>query len=134
MIKKRLAAIAGVAALAAALASAGTADAATTASARPLAISSYCYFSSLQNTLSEGSGGSDVEQAQCELNWAFALGSTTNYGNGPHGGLIVDGSFGANTLAATKAFQKCAGISQDGIIGPNTWAQLNKWVNASSYC
>ncbi len=57
MIKKRLAAIAGVAALAATLASTGTAGAATAASVSPLAISSYCGYTSAQNQLVEGDTG-----------------------------------------------------------------------------
>lgn len=38
--------------------------------------------------------------------------------------LNADGIFGAKTAAAVKAFQKAAGLTQDGIAGPNTWAAL----------
>lgn len=38
----------------------------------------------------------------------------------------VDGIFGAHTRAATIAFQKSAGLKQDGIIGPKTWPALLK--------
>jgi zinc D-Ala-D-Ala carboxypeptidase len=102
--------------------------------AQPKAISSYCGYTSSQPTLSEGSSGTAVKQAQCELNWAYAYGSSNNYGNGANGGLTVDGQFGANTLAATRAFQSCAHISVDGVIGPNTWSELNYWVNQPTYC
>ncbi|MBR2592851.1 MAG: peptidoglycan-binding protein [Oscillospiraceae bacterium] len=36
----------------------------------------------------------------------------------------ADGSYGAETVAAVKAFQKAAGLQQDGVIGPKTWAAL----------
>ncbi|WP_313353280.1 N-acetylmuramidase domain-containing protein [Paracoccus sp. (in: a-proteobacteria)] len=38
----------------------------------------------------------------------------------------ADGIFGANTRAATIAFQKFAGLAPDGIIGPISWAALLK--------
>ena len=36
----------------------------------------------------------------------------------------ADGSYGAETVSAVKAFQKANGLQQDGIIGPKTWAKL----------
>lgn len=36
--------------------------------------------------------------------------------------LTVDGSFGAHTEEATKAFQGEKGLTQDGIVGEHTWA------------
>lgn len=36
----------------------------------------------------------------------------------------ADGQYGAETVAAVKAFQKKNGLGQDGIIGPKTWAKL----------
>ncbi|SMO78587.1 N-acetylmuramidase domain-containing protein [Paracoccus laeviglucosivorans] len=38
----------------------------------------------------------------------------------------VDGIFGSDTDAATRAFQKSVGLKDDGIIGPLTWAALIK--------
>ena len=35
-----------------------------------------------------------------------------------------DGIFGPNTDKAVKAFQRANGLSQDGDIGPKTWAKL----------
>lgn len=102
--------------------------------AKPGAISSFCSFTGAQPLLQRGSQGTAVKQAQCELNWAFAFGSSNNYGNGPRGGLTVDGDFGNNTDAATRAFQRCAGDTVDGKIGPQTWASLNFWVNQPTFC
>jgi zinc D-Ala-D-Ala carboxypeptidase len=101
--------------------------------AKPRASSSLCHYTSSQPELSEGSSGTAVKQAQCELNWAYAYGHSTNYGNGAYGGLTVDGDFGAHTNAATRNFQACVHISVDGIIGPDTWSELNYWVNQSGY-
>ena len=38
----------------------------------------------------------------------------------------IDGSFGRETLAALKAFQKANGLKTDGICGPKTWAVIEK--------
>jgi peptidoglycan hydrolase-like protein with peptidoglycan-binding domain len=38
--------------------------------------------------------------------------------------VSTDGAFGPQTAAAVKAFQKQAGLTQDGIVGPVTWAKL----------
>lgn len=56
--------------------------------------------------------GEDVRWAQARLN---ALG----YNSG-----TPDGIFGPNTDKAVKAFQRANGLSQDGDIGPKTWAKL----------
>ena len=40
------------------------------------------------------------------------------------GGLELDSSFGPNTNASTIAFQKKKKLTQDGIIGKNTWTAL----------
>ncbi len=45
----------------------------------------------------------------------------------------VDGSFGAATERAVKAFQKSEGLTQDGVVGQTTWQELYaEWVNAQS--
>jgi peptidoglycan hydrolase-like protein with peptidoglycan-binding domain len=37
----------------------------------------------------------------------------------------ADGSFGAKTQSAVKAFQKNHNLNADGIVGPKTWETLN---------
>ena len=39
-------------------------------------------------------------------------------------GIVADGDFGPNTLAAVKHFQKSNDLDADGIVGRNTWAAL----------
>jgi len=38
--------------------------------------------------------------------------------------VTVDSKFGAATDKAVKAFQKKAGLLQDGVVGPKTWTKL----------
>ena len=90
----------------------------------PNALSSLCGYTSSQPTLAYGSTGTAVRQAQCELNWAY---------QNPRGALAVDGIFGTATKNATINFQKCVHLSADGIIGPDTWSELNYWVTNSHY-
>tara|TARA_Y100001938_G_C8077492_1_gene426990 strand:- start:504 stop:1313 length:810 start_codon:yes stop_codon:yes gene_type:complete len=59
-----------------------------------------------------GSRGSEVVKVQEALN------------NGGYGPLDTDGIFGRGTEAAVKRFQKDAGVSVDGIVGPNTMAAI----------
>ncbi|QAA33058.1 peptidoglycan-binding domain-containing protein [Clostridium manihotivorum] len=57
-------------------------------------------------------GGSDVIAVQGLLNTKI------------NAGLTTDGSFGSLTYNAVKSFQASKGLSQDGVVGPNTWRAL----------
>jgi peptidoglycan hydrolase-like protein with peptidoglycan-binding domain len=47
-----------------------------------------------------------------------------------HGSAIAaDGAFGPQTRAAVQAFQTSKSLASDGIVGPNTWAELIKNMN-----
>lgn len=62
-------------------------------------------------TVQQGSRGAAVQQLQQMLNQGGAS-------------LAVDGIFGAQTRQAVIAYQRSAGLTPDGIVGPKTWAQL----------
>lgn len=65
-------------------------------------------------TIRKGSTGEDVKYCQQLL---MKLG----YDLSPYND---DGKFGNKTVAAVKAFQKSAGLNQDGVVGPLTWDAL----------
>ena len=46
--------------------------------------------------------------------------------------LTVDGYFGSDTESAVKSFQRSKGLSQDGIVGTNTWSALIATVQQGS--
>lgn len=89
-------------------------------SVTPSALGRFCRYTGSQPTLREGSRGTAVKQAQCEINYTLL-----------HTTVAVDGDFGPKTLAAVRQVQSCAHIHVDGIIGPDTWSVLNYW-NASN--
>ena len=64
-------------------------------------------------TIRKGSAGNPVRRAQKRL----TLGGYDTGG--------VDGIFGAKTETAVKRFQKDRGLTQDGIVGPNTWNEID---------
>ena len=41
----------------------------------------------------------------------------------------ADGSFGAKTTAAVKAYQRAYDLEVDGIVGINTWSSMNDGLN-----
>lgn len=67
-------------------------------------------------TLRRGDKGEDVKALQQML-------IDRGYDLGKWG---ADGSYGAQTAEAVKAFQRSCGLTADGICGPKTWAALEK--------
>ena len=72
-----------------------------------------------RDTLRKGDVGEDVAELQRKL---IKLG----YSCGPDG---ADGDFGNNTFRAVKAFQKDAGLVQDGVAGPQTLKAIEAKLN-----
>ncbi len=70
-------------------------------------------------TLRKGSKGDAVRELQTML---LKLG----YDLGPCG---IDGDFGKSTDAAVRSFQSDHWLTVDGVVGKNTWAELEKSVN-----
>lgn len=95
-------------------------SAVVTAPSSQAAINVKCRYTSSQATLSYGSYGTTVKQAQCEL--YFSMKNTD---------IAWDGSFGPATLALVKKFQGCAHLAVDGVIGPKTWSSLNYWSGSA---
>ncbi|EWM12285.1 GH25 family lysozyme, partial [Kutzneria sp. 744] len=85
-----------------------------------------CGHSSTQPSLKQGATGTEVQEAQCELNLATKASRYTPIG--------ADGTFGPATDARVRVFQQCAGLGVDGVVGPNTWAALNTWAAHPRRC
>ncbi|GHF78263.1 hypothetical protein GCM10018783_55610 [Streptomyces griseosporeus] len=100
--------------------------AAVTAAAEPSGVITHgaddvCNYTNQRPTLKTGSSGRAVQQAQCYLNNAI-----------PGLDLDEDGDFGPVTARATKQFQRCAGITVDGVIAAQTWSFLVFWANSTA--
>lgn len=65
-----------------------------------------------KNTVQQGSRGKVVSCLQIMLNKVMKS------------GLAVDGAFGKNTKTAVKQFQKSCSLTQDGVVGIQTWTKL----------
>lgn len=77
---------------------------------------------SIPSTCRYGNKNSTVKYMQeCLLSLGYSL---------PKNG--ADGSFGPETLAAVKAFQKDHSLTVDGICGPKTWAEILKAEETAS--
>lgn len=75
-------------------------------------------------TISRGSRGMVVSELQTKLNrWNIKY----KIGLAP---LTVSGVFGAATEARVIRFQRWAGLVRDGVVGPKTWAALDRAVGA----
>ena len=70
----------------------------------------------MARNLRRGNRGTDVAQLQSDLNRYLS----------PVPLLAVDGDFGRNTDVAVKAFQRREGLTPDGIVGPKTFAALQR--------
>jgi lysozyme len=68
----------------------------------------------MPQTIKDGSTGPDVRWAQYLLVRRLILTDATQ----------IDGNFGPQTEAAVKEFQQAAGLTVDGIVGPQTWGAL----------
>ena len=75
-----------------------------------------------RDTIRKGAKGPTVVEAQGLLIRA-------GYSLPKHG---ADGSFGAETEEAVKAFQRDNGLTADGIVGPLTWAALDQAASGAS--
>lgn len=69
------------------------------------------------NNLQSGSRGQKVSQLQYMLNVMAEYVSSIPP-------VAVDGIFGPRTQEAVRAFQRFAGLPEDGIVGPQTWNAL----------
>ena len=87
---------------------------ATQARSRTAAASAKSGFDAPNITLKEGAKGRHVETLQGRL-------KKLGFDPGP-----IDGDFGPKTEKAVKSFQRDAGEHVDGIVGPKTWAALEK--------
>lgn len=72
------------------------------------------------DVLSKGDKGKDVRELQAQL-------LTLGYDLGSYG---ADGDFGKATEKAVKKFQKDHGLQQDGIVGPQTQAEIDESLKA----
>jgi peptidoglycan hydrolase-like protein with peptidoglycan-binding domain len=75
-------------------------------------------------TLSNGSSGVWVQALQDTLNFYYPGVYPDNYPDSFTPYLSSDGSFGAQTYHAVVNFQYALGLSDDGIVGPQTWRDL----------
>ena len=76
--------------------------------------------------LRRGSTGADVEMVQFWLSGLAQFSSAIP-------GVTVDGTYGAATESAVRAFQRQQGLTVDGIVGQATWDALYAaWVSAQS--
>ncbi|MGW2255171.1 peptidoglycan-binding domain-containing protein [Kitasatospora sp. NPDC001660] len=105
----------------------GTAGSAAATTASPDQASSVCNYTNSEPFLSRGDTGTAVKQLQCELNYSLNPNLFTP--------LVVDGIFGQATSDAVYNFQGCVGITQDRLVGSQTWSKLDYWtVNPSYAC
>lgn len=71
-------------------------------------------------TYRQGNSGACVKNIQTIITMNTRSGSCGNVNTA----VVIDGSFGPNTAAGVKAFQRENCLTADGIVGPNTWRAL----------
>jgi peptidoglycan hydrolase-like protein with peptidoglycan-binding domain len=81
-------------------------------------------FTACPPTLQRGSYGTWVKVLQTRLNYQFATNGVSTYPNTITDSLVIDGDFGAKTQAMVVNYQYGWALSVDGIVGPQTWANL----------
>jgi peptidoglycan hydrolase-like protein with peptidoglycan-binding domain len=55
------------------------------------------------------------------------------YGTGANYGVFADGEYGPGTEAAVQAFQRDQGLTDDGVVGPQTWGRLQDQLTLLSF-
>jgi peptidoglycan hydrolase-like protein with peptidoglycan-binding domain len=86
---------------------------------------------SCPRTVSYGSSGEQVKTLQKMLNSRYKAGMFKASPNKFHYPLAVDGSFGPQTQAAVKDYQKAQNLHVDGVVGPHTWYKMG-YIHCSS--
>ena len=77
------------------------------------------YSQAFFHTVSSGNRGVDVLAAQYLL-------------QARNVSVTADGDFGSGTVSAVRSFQSGAGLTQDGVVGPQTWGALVVTVRSGS--
>lgn len=54
------------------------------------------------------------------------------YGTGANYGVFADGEYGPGSEAAVQEFQRAQGLTDDGIVGPQTWGRLQEQLTRLS--
>ncbi|MFE9657407.1 peptidoglycan-binding protein [Micromonospora sp. NPDC006431] len=106
----------GMALLVTAAGLAVTASPASAAAPTPSTVTTVTLAASSKPVLRQGSKGAAVSTLQRRL-------TALHYDVGG-----IDGDFGPSTHHAVVAFQKVNGLARDGIVGPRTWAALDRPV------
>ncbi|WP_199444392.1 peptidoglycan-binding domain-containing protein [Umezawaea beigongshangensis] len=90
-----------------------------TAQSKEVAAQAYrCGYYDGTVTFRRGDVGNAVREIQCLINIGYYT---------PE--LQVDGEFGTKVDAAVRWYQRCSGITVDGVVGPDTWYQLRNNPN-----